>query len=48
MSFTIFRHTPGSPDGSQKRFPKDEKHTAVIRNLANLADALYLPNTIKD
>ncbi len=40
--FHLFSHTPGSQNGGQKRFPKDEKHTAIIRNLANLAESLYI------
>ncbi|NLA88040.1 MAG: hypothetical protein GX847_12330 [Clostridiales bacterium] len=39
--FHMFSHTPGAPGGGQKQFPKDEKHTAVIRKLADLADAVY-------
>ncbi|NLL51355.1 MAG: hypothetical protein GX248_01475 [Peptococcaceae bacterium] len=46
--FHMFRHTPGSYEGSQKRFPKDEKHTAIVRNLANLADALFAAEYDKD
>jgi len=40
--FHMFSHTPGAPGGGQKQFPKDEKYTATVRNLADLADALYL------
>lgn len=39
--FLLFSHTPGSPGGGRKQFPKDEKYTAMIRNLAHLADALF-------
>ncbi|MDR1588699.1 MAG: hypothetical protein LBS51_00715 [Oscillospiraceae bacterium] len=40
--FHMFSHTPGAPGGGQKRFPKDEKHTAVIRRIADLSDSVYL------
>ncbi|MDR3332629.1 MAG: hypothetical protein LBT08_08365 [Synergistaceae bacterium] len=40
--FQLFSHTPGMPEGGRKQFPKDEKHTAIIRNLTNLVDALFL------
>lgn len=39
--FHLFSHQPGSPEGGQKQFPRDEKHIAVIRNLATVADALF-------
>lgn len=39
--FHMFTHTPGSPGGGQKQFPKDEKYTAMVCNLAGLADALF-------
>jgi hypothetical protein len=39
--YHLFSHSPGSPQGGQKHFPKDEKHTAIVRNLANIADSLY-------
>jgi hypothetical protein len=40
--FHLFSHSPISPRGSQKRFPKDEKYTAIIRNFVNLADSLFM------
>ncbi|MBN2039785.1 MAG: hypothetical protein JW864_07075 [Spirochaetes bacterium] len=40
--FHLFTHSPGSQQGGKKQFPKDEKHTAIMRNFANLADTLYL------
>lgn len=40
--FHLFSHTPGSPGGGQKRFPKDEKYTATIRSLGKLADFVYM------
>ncbi|WP_094603121.1 hypothetical protein SPSIL_052050 [Sporomusa silvacetica DSM 10669] len=46
--YHLFSHSPGSPRGSQKRFPKDEKYTAIIRNLANLADYLFMVEFNKD
>lgn len=39
--FHMFTHTPGNPGGGQKQFPKDEKYTAMVRKLADLADALF-------
>lgn len=39
--FHMFSHTPGAPGGGQKQFPKDEKYTAVLRKLVDLADAVY-------
>jgi hypothetical protein len=46
--FHMFSHTPGSPGGGQKQFPKDEKYTAVVRKIADLADSLYLAEFDKD
>jgi hypothetical protein len=40
--YHLFSHSPGSSNGGRKRFPKNEKYTAIIRNFANLADSLYL------
>jgi hypothetical protein len=40
--FHMFSHTPGAPGGGQKQFPKDEKHIAIIRKLADLSDNIYL------
>lgn len=40
--YRLFSHTPGSPDGGRKTFPKDEKHTATIRSFAEVSDALFL------
>lgn len=40
--FHLFSHSPASPSGGQKRFPKDEKHIAIIRNLAKLTDSLFM------
>jgi hypothetical protein len=40
--FHLFSHAPASPQGRQKRFPKAEKYTAIIRNFANLADSLFM------
>jgi hypothetical protein len=39
--FQLFSHTVGAADGGRKSFPIDEKHRAVVKNLANLADSLY-------
>jgi hypothetical protein len=40
--YHLFAHSPTSPCGGQKRLLKDEKHTAIIRNVANLADSLFM------
>jgi len=40
--FHLFTHTTGAPGGGQRQFPKDEKHTAMVRKLADLSDAMYL------
>ena len=40
--FHMFMHTPGAPGGGQRQFPRDEKYTATVRNLAEIADAVYL------
>jgi len=40
--FHMFTHTPGAPGGGQRQFPKDEKYTATVRNLANISDAVYV------
>jgi hypothetical protein len=39
--FLLFSHTAGAASGGKKSFPIDEKHRAVVKNLANVADALY-------
>ena len=40
--FHMFSHTPGAPGGGQRQFPKDEKYTAAVRNIVELADYVYL------
>jgi hypothetical protein len=40
--YRLFSHTPGTPSGGHKNFPKDEKHTAIIRSFAEVSDALFL------
>ena len=40
--FHMFSHTPGAPGGGQRQFPKDEKYTATVRNLATISDAVYM------
>ena len=40
--FHMFTHTIGAPGGGQRQFPKDEKHTAIVRKLADISDAVYL------
>ena len=46
--FHMFSHTPGAPGGGQRQFPKDEKYTATVRNLAEISDAVYLVEFDKD
>ena len=40
--FHMFAHTPGAPGGGQRQFPKDEKHIATVRKLADISDAVYV------
>ena len=40
--FHMFSHTPGAPGGGQKQLPIDEKHTAIIRKIADMSDTVYL------
>ena len=40
--FHMFRHTPGAPGGGQKKFPKDEKHIATVRKIADISDSVYM------
>lgn len=40
--FHMFFHASGAPGGGKRQFPKDEKHTAVVRKLASLADGVYM------
>ena len=40
--FHMFSHTPGAPGGGQRQFPKDEKYTAAVRKVIDLADAVFL------
>ena len=46
--FHMFSHTPGDEGGGQRQVPIDEKHIAVIRKIADLADAVYLAEFDKD
>jgi hypothetical protein len=39
--YQLFSHIPGLTDGGRRQIPKDGKHTAVIRKLAELSDHLY-------
>jgi hypothetical protein len=39
--FQLFSHTAGAASGGKKSFPIDEKHRAVVKKLAHMADALY-------
>ena len=46
--FHLFYHTPGAASGGRKQFVKNEKYTAVIRNLAQVADAVFVVEYKKD
>jgi hypothetical protein len=39
--FQLFSHMTGAAGGGKKSFPIDEKHRAVVKNLANMAESLY-------
>lgn len=39
--YLMFTHAVGSPEGGSKRFPKDEKHQAIVKQLAKAADAVF-------
>jgi hypothetical protein len=39
--FQLFSHMTGAASGGRKSFPIDEKHRAVVKNLANMAESLY-------
>ena len=40
--FHMYSHTTGAPGGGQRQVPKDEKYTATVRKMADLADAIFL------
>lgn len=40
--YNMFAHTPGAPGGGHRKLPSDEKHTAIIRKLADLADTVFM------
>jgi len=46
--FHMFSHTIGAQGGGQRQFPKNEKFTATVRNIADLADAMYVASFNKD
>lgn len=41
-AFHMFSHFTSAPGGGQKQFPKDEKHIATVRKLADLSDHVYM------
>ena len=41
-TYHMFTHTPGAPGGGQKQFSKNEKHTVMVRKLADISDAVYM------
>lgn len=40
--YRLFSHTSGTSTGGRNSFPKNEKHTAMIRSFAEVSDALFL------
>lgn len=40
-TYHMFTHAVGSPGGGSKQFPRDEKHTAMVKSLASVADAMF-------
>ena len=46
--FHMFSHTIGAQGGGQRQFPKNEKFIATVRNIADLADAMYMASFNKD
>ena len=39
--YHLFTHHLGAPEGGSKRFPKDEKYTAMMKSLATVSDAVF-------
>lgn len=39
--YQLFIHSPGSISGGRRTMPKDEKGTAMVSNLAKVADSLF-------
>lgn len=46
--YTMFSHEHGSSQGGQKQLSKDEKNTAIVSNVANVASSLYTAKFDKD
>lgn len=46
--YHLFSHTPGSPGGGRKSFPRDEKHTAIIRGFLQVSDSVFMVEYKKD
>ena len=46
--FHMFSHTIGAQGGGQRQFPKNEKFTATVRNIADLSDAMYVASFNKN
>lgn len=40
--YHMFSHTIGAPGGGQKQYQKDEKGAAIVKKVADLADACYV------
>ena len=39
--YRLYTHTPGSPGGAKKQLMKNEKNTAIVRNIASVSDSVY-------
>ena len=47
-AYHLFSHTAGSPEGGMNQFPKDEKNTAIINKIADLADSMFVAGFDKE
>ena len=46
--FHLFTHHLGSPEGGSKKFPKDEKYTAMMKSLATVSDAVFAASFVPE
>jgi len=47
-SFHLFSHRAGSSEGGKNQFPKDEKSSAIIKKIADLADSAFVAEFFED
>jgi hypothetical protein len=40
--FHMWSHTVGAPGGGQKQFPKNEKYTATVKKIPEIADKVFV------